>query len=75
MRIVNNLDRLMWERRISNAELARKSGVNAAHIGLIRNNPRANTTIETMEKICNALGVGLNDLISVHQESQTLVAV
>lgn len=73
MKFINNLDHIMWQRRISNAELARRSGVDAARIGAIRNNPRENTTIETMEKICNALGVGLNELISVEQESQTPV--
>lgn len=75
MRIVNNLDRLMWERKISAVELAQKAKVSVSQITLIRNNPRTNTTIETMEKICNALGVGLDELVSMEQESQTPVEV
>lgn len=75
MKIVNNLDRLMWERKISAAKLAELSGVSAAKILMIRHNPEDNMTKETMEKICTALKIGLNELVTVKQESQSLVTV
>jgi DNA-binding Xre family transcriptional regulator len=74
MKIINNLDRIMWERKITAVELARKSTVSIAKVNRIRNNPDENITKETMEKLLRALEIGLTELLAVEQESQTPVA-
>jgi transcriptional regulator with XRE-family HTH domain len=54
--IGSRLRRLRQERSITQSQLAKLIGVRQSHISKIENN-RSSVSIETLEKIANALGV------------------
>ncbi len=60
--IKNNLSKILGERCISVAQLARMTGLNAQGLRNLRN--KASTQIEftTIDKICKALGISVGEL-------------
>lgn len=60
--IGSRLRRLRQEKSITQAQLAKLIGVRQSHISKIENN-RSSVSIETLEKIANALGVSPGRLI------------
>ena len=60
--IKNNLSKILGERCISGAQLARMTGLNAQGLRNLRN--KASTQIEfaTIDKICKALGISVGEL-------------
>jgi putative transcriptional regulator len=57
------LSRLLGERRWTQADLARKTGIRAATINEIYNEFAERVKLEHLDKICEALGCELGDLI------------
>lgn len=56
------LRRLRQEKSLTQSQLAKLTGVRQSHISKIENN-RSSVSIETLEKIANALGVSPGRLI------------
>lgn len=57
------LSRLLGERRWTQADLARKTGIRAATINEYYNEFVERVKLEHLDKICEALGCELGDLI------------
>lgn len=58
-----HLSRLLGERRWTQADLSRKTGIRAATINEIYNEFAARINLEHLDLICEALGCELGDLI------------
>lgn len=58
------LDELLRERDLSQADLARISGVSILRINALRRNRTAMISLTTIDKICGALGCTPGDLFS-----------
>lgn len=59
-----NIRRLRIQKRLSQEELARISGVSRPTISTLETNPNAITTTETLQKIAMALGVRVSDFFA-----------
>ena len=59
--IYNKLFKLLIDRRISNSELMDKAGFSANIITRLKKNEYI--SMESIEKICNALQVGVNEIL------------
>ena len=57
------LSRLLGERRVTQQELARKTGIRAATINEYYNELAERVSLEHMDKICDVLGCDLTELI------------
>jgi len=54
----------LGERRWTQADLARKTGIRASTINKLYNEFAKSVTLENLDKICDALGCELSDLIT-----------
>lgn len=71
----NNLDTLLWERRMTVRELASQAGLSELTLQKIRNNPYEGMKLETAAKICRALNITPDVFLSWEpQENTTPVA-
>ncbi|HBW52584.1 MAG TPA: transcriptional regulator [Herpetosiphon sp.] len=61
--IRNNLDEIMWRRKISVKDLSERTGLTSARISNIKNHPTTNITTDTVAKLCKALGIAIQDLL------------
>ena len=61
--IRNHLSRLLGERRMSQAELSRQTGIRAATINEIYHEIADRISLEHLDKICEALDCSLHELI------------
>jgi putative transcriptional regulator len=61
--IRNYLSRLLGERRMSQAELSRLTGIRPATINEIYHEIAVSYSVENLNKICEALNCSLNDLL------------
>ena len=61
--IKNHLSRLLGERRISQAELARMTGIRAATINDIYHEIAIHLSVENLDRICEALNCSLDELL------------
>lgn len=59
-----NIRRLRIQKRLSQEELARISGVSRPTISTLETNPNAITTTETLQKIAMALGVRVSNFFA-----------
>lgn len=59
-----NIRRIREELKLSQDELARKSGVSRATISNLENNPNAVTTTATLQKIAAALDVKVSNFFA-----------
>mgnify|MGYP003309014062 CR=1 FL=1 len=57
------LSRLLGERRLTQKDLSRKTGIRAATINEYYNELAVRINLEHMDKICDVLGCDLTDLI------------
>lgn len=67
----NNLDTLLWERRMTVRELARRSGLGELTLQKIRNNPYEGMKLDTAAKICRALEITPDILLIWETEHNT----
>lgn len=58
-----HLSRLLGERRMTQADLARKTGIRAATINEYYNEFAIRVNLEHLDKICEVLGCELEELI------------
>jgi putative transcriptional regulator len=58
-----NLSRLLGERKMTQAELARKSGVNKNTVCALYNEFADRISIDTLDRICEVLECELSDLM------------
>lgn len=58
-----NLSTLLGERRMTQADLARKTGIRPATINEIYHELVERVNLEHMDKICEALGCDISDLL------------
>ena len=65
------LSRLLGERRWTQADLARKTGIRAATINEYYNEFSERVKLEHLDKICEALGCELGDLIQHVPDAKT----
>ena len=68
--LARNLRRLRAERGLSQEELAHRAGLNRNYVGMIEREENA-TTVDTMEQLAAALGVGPTALIDADAASDT----
>ena len=57
------LSRILGELRWSQAKLAKITGIRPATIGLLYNETAVRIQLDQLDKICNALGCDLSDLL------------
>ena len=62
--IVSNLPVLLAERRMKVADLIRMTGISKSTMHKIYNEQTSRIDFETMDKICEALNVGVGDLFT-----------
>lgn len=67
----NNLDTLLWERRMTVRDLAGLSGLSELTLQKIRNNPYEEMKLRTAAKICRALNITPDVLLSWEIEENT----
>jgi len=65
------LSRLLGERRMTQADLSRKTGIRAATINEIYNEFAERINLEHLDLICEALGCELGDLIQRIPDAKT----
>lgn len=65
-----DVDRILKERNIKRSELAELMGVGRNQVSNILNN--GNPSLETLQKIADALGVEIKDLFRSEKEKETL---
>jgi transcriptional regulator with XRE-family HTH domain len=68
--LARNLRRLRAERGLSQEELAHRAGLNRNYVGMIEREENA-ATVDTMEQLAAALGVGPTALIDPDAASDT----
>ncbi len=68
--MARNLRRLRAERGLSQEELAHRAGLNRNYVGMIEREENA-ATVDTMEQLAAALGVGPTALIDADAASDT----
>lgn len=68
--LARNLRRLRAERGLSQEELAHRAGLNRNYVGMIEREENA-ATVDTMEQLAAALGVGPTALIDADAASDT----
>ena len=68
--LARNLRRLRAERGLSQEELAHRAGLNRNYVGMIEREENA-ATVDTMEQLAAALGVGPTALIDPDVDSDT----
>ena len=67
MNLICHLDEILKDRCITQAELARQTGLTTAAISCIASGKRSGNLI-TIIKICNALDVSLSELWEIKEE-------
>lgn len=65
MAIKTNLSRILGERRITQSELARRTGLQKNTISSIYNEKWKQIGRDTIEKICTALDIDISDLFEI----------
>lgn len=63
----SNIKKLREEKGLGVNELSRMSDVNASYISALERGEKENPTISTLEKLANALGVNIGDIMKVDQ--------
>jgi transcriptional regulator with XRE-family HTH domain len=63
------VDEVRQEKGLSMSELSRRSGIDFKTVKELCRNPERNTTIETMTRLASTLGVTLNDLVVITNDS------
>ena len=63
-----NLSRLLGERRWTQADLSRKTGIRAATINELYNELAQRVNLEHLDLICEALDCDLSDLITKEEQ-------
>lgn len=61
----NNLQKLRWERNLSQAKLSLCAGVKQQTISKIENHPETNPSIRTVLRLAHALNVPVDDIFSL----------
>ncbi|GGA60576.1 transcriptional regulator [Pseudoclavibacter endophyticus] len=64
-RVVCHLDRLLDERQLSLAELARRVDMSVVNLSILKNGRAKAVRFETMTRLCRELGCQPGDLFSV----------
>lgn len=62
IKIGRNLKRIRTEKKMSQGDISRKLGMDRGYISSVENGKR-NPTIATIEKLANALGVSVDELL------------
>jgi putative transcriptional regulator len=68
--IKTNLSRILGERRITQAELARRTGLQANTINAVYNDEWKQVSRKTIDKICNALDIDLSELFELVRDDE-----
>jgi len=61
--LARNLKYYRAKSALTQAELAQKSGVNRSHLASLETDALPNVSVKTVEKLANALGVTVFDLL------------
>lgn len=61
-KIGKNLKRIRTEKKMSQGDISRKLGMDRGYISSVENGKR-NPTVATIEKLANALGVSVDELL------------
>jgi len=69
--IVNHLSRILGEKRWSQAKLARKTGIRTATINELFYDLAARTTLENLDRICEALDCDVAGIFEYIPKSPT----
>ncbi|RPJ40086.1 MAG: XRE family transcriptional regulator [Planctomycetaceae bacterium] len=64
MAITFRLEDVLWEKRTTQAELARTTGLAYQTVNAIHTNRAKRVTLETLDAICTALGVQPGELMA-----------
>ncbi len=68
--IVNRLSRLLGERRMSIKDLQRQTGISYAALHSLYSDTSKRVDLETLDKICRALGVQPGDILEYRETEQ-----
>ena len=63
MAIILNLDRVMFERKISLTDLAERIGITLANLSILKNNKARAIRFSTLDAVCRALNCQPGEII------------
>ncbi|KPL80255.1 helix-turn-helix domain-containing protein [Herpetosiphon geysericola] len=72
----NNLDEIMWRRKIQVTDLSKLTNISQSRISAIKNNPYINLTSDTIARFCEALGISLadfGDLVEIEENPESKI--
>lgn len=64
------INRLKKEKGLTNAQIAKMSGVTLSTLDKITSGANTNPKLDTLQAICGVLGCTLNDFMEIHPESK-----
>lgn len=64
------INRLKKEKGLTNAQIAKMSGVTLSTLDKITSGVNTNPKLDTLQAICGVLGCTLNDFMEIHPESK-----
>lgn len=64
------INRLKKEKGLTNAQIAKMSGITLSTLDKITSGANTNPKLDTLQAICSVLGCTLNDFIAVHPENK-----
>ena len=65
--IENRLSRLLGERRLSIAELGRRTGIPYTSLHALYHGTATRVDLKTLDRLCRALGVGVGDILEYRE--------
>ncbi|MEQ8315581.1 MAG: helix-turn-helix transcriptional regulator [Gammaproteobacteria bacterium] len=68
MKIVLNLDRIMFEKKISLTDLAEEVGITLANLSILKNNKARAIRFTTLAALCEALDCQPGDILAYAPE-------
>lgn len=71
MSIIINIDVMLAKRKMSVTELSEKVGITMANISILKNGKAKAIKVDTLNKICRALGCQPGDLLEYVEDEDT----
>ena len=66
--LANNLKHYRMRLGMTQADLAKKAGINRSYLASLESESQSNTSLRTIEKLADALEVNVVDLLNSHSE-------
>lgn len=68
--VINHLSEIMGRQRVSIRRVARETGLAINTVGSLYNDESKRVDLETLDKLCAYLGVGIGDILEHKKEQE-----